>query len=187
MVFHYSINSGYVQEDDIVDHHHFIPCKDYDRIIMNKVNSITNLDLLTESIQQDQLEQINNTSLKMKRIMLVEDEDDIVLLFRIILESDVGLKVDSYTDPFAALNNFKSGLYDLILIDIAKPKMDGFELYYKIRKLDDRVKICFLTAGEMYNEKIRKEAAFPDVNGFIRKPIANQNLIQQVKEILEIQ
>ena len=69
---------------------------------MNKVNSITNLDLLTESIQQDQLEQINNTSLKMKRIMLVEDEDDIVLLFRIILESDVGLKVDSYTDPFAA-------------------------------------------------------------------------------------
>ena len=70
---------------------------------MNKVNSITNLDLLTESIQQDQLEQINNTSLKMKRIMLVEDEDDIVLLFRIILESDVGLKVDSYTDPFAVL------------------------------------------------------------------------------------
>ena len=77
---------------------------------MNKVNSITNLDLLTESIQHDQLEQSNNTSLNMKRIMLVEDEDDIVLLFRIILESDVGLKVDSYTDPFAALNNFKSGV-----------------------------------------------------------------------------
>jgi len=119
--------------------------------------------------------------------MLLEDEDDIVLLFRIILESGVGLKVDSYTDPFAALNNFKSGLYDLIMIDIAMPKMDGFKLYYKIRKLDDRVKICFLTAGEMYNEKIRKEAAFPDANGFIRKPIANQDLIQQVKEILEIQ
>ena len=154
---------------------------------MNKVNSITNLDLLTESMQQDQLEQINNTSLKMKRIMLVEDEDDILLLFRIILESGMGLKVDSYTDPFAALNNFKSRLYDLIMIDIAMPKMDGFELYYKIRKLDDRVKICFLTAGEMYNEKIRKEAPFPDANGFIRKPISNQDLIQQVKEILEIQ
>jgi CheY-like chemotaxis protein len=54
--------------------------------------------------------------------MLVEDEDDIVLLFRIIFESGVGLKVDSYTDRFAALNNFKSGLYDLILIDIAMPK-----------------------------------------------------------------
>jgi FixJ family two-component response regulator len=69
------------------------------------------------------------------------------------------------------------------------PKMDGFKLYYKIRKLDDRVKIYFLTAGERYNYKIRKlkEAAFPDANGFIRKPIANQDLIQQVKEILEIQ
>lgn len=64
MVFHYSINSGYVEEDDIVDHHNFIPCKNYDRIIMNKVNFITNLDLLTESIQQDQLEQINNTLLR---------------------------------------------------------------------------------------------------------------------------
>lgn len=146
MVFHYSINSGYVEEDEIVDHHHFIPCKDYDRIILNKVNSITNLDLLTESIQHDQLEQINNTSLNMKRIMLVEDEDDIVLLFRIILESGVGLKVDSYTDPFAALNNFKSGLYDLIMIDIAMPKMDGFKLYYKIRKLDDRVQNMFFNS-----------------------------------------
>ena len=47
------------------------------------------------------------------------------------------------------------------MIDIAMPKMDGFELYYKIRKLDDRVKICFLTAGEMYNEKIRKEGSVP--------------------------
>ena len=82
----------------------------------------------------------------MKRIMLVEDEDDIVLLFRIILESGVGLKVDSYTDPFAALNNFKSGLYDLIMIDIAMPKMDGFKLYYKIRKLDDRVQNMFFNS-----------------------------------------
>ena len=83
------------------------------------------------------------------------------MLFRIILESGVGLKVDSYTNPCPALNNFKSGLYDLIMIDIAMPKMDGFKLYYKIRKLDDRVKICFLTAGEMYNEKIRKESSVP--------------------------
>jgi CheY-like chemotaxis protein len=55
--------------------------------------------------------------------MLVEDEDDIILLFKMILESDVGLKVDTFTDPFSALNNFKLGLYDLILIDIALPKM----------------------------------------------------------------
>jgi DNA-binding response OmpR family regulator len=105
-----------------------------------------------------------------------------------ILESDAGLKVDSFTDPVAALNNFKPGLYDLILIDIALPKMNGFELYKKIRKLDDKVKICFLTAGEMYYEEIRKEA-FPELeaNCFIRKPVANEDLVRSVKDILKIQ
>jgi hypothetical protein len=50
--------------------------------------------------------------------------------------------------------------------------MDGFELYYKIRKLDNKIKVCFLTAGEMYYEEIRKKA-FPelDTNCFVRKPI----------------
>ena len=120
--------------------------------------------------------------------MLVEDEDDIILLFKMILESDVGLKVDSFTDPFSALNNFRPGLYDLILIDIALPKMNGFELYKKIRKLDNKVKICFLTAGEMYYEEVRNQV-FPELeaNCFIRKPITNEDLIQKVKDILKIQ
>jgi hypothetical protein len=77
---------------------------------MNKLNSLRNPNLITQSIQQqDQLNQINKNSPRSKRIMLVEDEDDIVLLFKMILESDVGLKVDSYTEPFSALNNFRSG------------------------------------------------------------------------------
>ncbi|MGI8833992.1 MAG: response regulator [Nitrososphaeraceae archaeon] len=68
------------------------------------------------------------------------------------------------------------------MIDIALPKMNGFELYYKIKKLDNKAKICFITAGEMYYEEIRKEA-FPglDTNCFIRKPLTNQDLIQRVK------
>jgi two-component system response regulator ChvI len=176
-----------VLEEDLIRHHHYIACKDYDRTIMKKINSFGNLDILTRSKQQDQLKQTNKNSLKTKRIMLVEDEDDIVLLFKMILESDTGLKVDSFTDPVAALNNFKPGLYDLILIDIALPKMNGFELYKKIRKLDDKVKICFLTAGEMYYEEIRKEA-FPELeaNCFIRKPVANEDLVRSVKDILKI-
>jgi DNA-binding response OmpR family regulator len=120
--------------------------------------------------------------------MPVEDEDDIVLLFKMILESDAGLKVDSFTDPFSALNNFRLELYDLIMIDIALPKMNGFELSHNIRKLDDRVKICFLTAGKMYYEEIRKQL-FPELeaNCFIRKPIANEDLIRKVKNLLGIQ
>lgn len=152
---------------------------------MNKLSNFRNLDPLHQSIRQNQLEQIDTTSIKNKRVMLVEDEDDIVMLFEMILGSDAGLKLDSFTEPFAALKNFISGSYDLIMIDVTMPKMNGFELYHEIRKLDDKVKVCFLTAGEMYDEEIRKES-FPelDINCFIRKPIANQALIQRVKDIL---
>ena len=170
-MFSYSVYSN-LEEEVLVRHHHYIACKDYDKTITKKINSLRN----------------GKKSLKTKRIMLVEDEDDIILLFKMILESDVGLKVDSFTDPFSALNNFKLGLYDLILIDIALPKMNGFELYKKIRKLDNKVKICFLTAGEMYYEEVRKQV-FPELeaNCFIRKPITNEDLIQKVKDILKIQ
>jgi CheY-like chemotaxis protein len=181
-----SIDSDDLEIQDQIQHHHYIACKDYDRTIMTKLSSVSYLDLLTESTNKDTPEQVYNSALKNKRILLVEDEDDIVLLFRIILETGAGLKVDSFTDPIAALSNFKSGLYDLIMIDIALPKMNGFELYYEIKKLDNRVKVCFLTASEMYNEKIRNKA-FPglDTIHFIRKPIANEDFIRKIKEILE--
>ena len=184
------VDSNDLEEgNEFVGYHQYIGCKEYDRTIMNKLNSLRNPNLITQSIQQqDQLNQINKNSPRSKRIMLVEDEDDIVLLFKMILESDVGLKVDSYTEPFSALNNFRSGQYDLIMIDIALPRMNGIELYYKIRKLDNKVKICFLTAGEMYYEEIRKQV-FPELeaNCFIKKPVANEDLIRSVKDILEIQ
>ena len=187
-MFSYSVYSN-LEEEVLVRHHHYIACKDYDKTITKKISSLRNLDSSSQLIQQDQLEQqVQKISLKTKRIMLVEDEDDIILLFKMILESDVGLIVDSFTDPFSALNNFRPGLYDLILIDIALPKMNGFELYKKIRKLDNKVKICFLTAGEMYYEEVRNQV-FPELeaNCFIRKPITNEDLIQKVKDILKIQ
>ena len=143
---------------------------------MKKVSSFRTIQ------QQNQLKQINNISAKNKRIMLVEDEADIAMTFKIVLESYAGLKVDLFTEPFAALNNFKSGLYDLIMIDIVLPNMNGFELYYTIKRLDDKVKVCFITASEMYYEEIRKEA-YPelDTNCFIIKPISNEELIRRVK------
>jgi two-component system, OmpR family, response regulator ChvI len=172
-------------EQDLIWHHHYLACKNYDKTIMNKLNYFRILDPLNPSIRQNQLKQIDTTSIKNKRVMLVEDEDDIVMLFEMILGSDAGLKLDSFTEPFAALNNFISGSYDLIMIDVTMPKMNGFELYHEIRKLDDKVKVCFLTAGDMYDEEVRKES-FPelDINCFIRKPIANQDLIQRIKDIL---
>jgi two-component system response regulator ChvI len=178
------------QEQDFVRHHHYIACKDFDRTVMKKVRSIMNLDYLIQAYQQNQNEENiknDNSNLKTKKIMLVDDEADILWLFKMILESDARLKVDAFADPIVALKNFRPGLYDLLLIDIAMPKMNGFELYDRIRKLDKKVKISFITASEMFYEEIRKEA-FPelDTKCFIRKPIANPDLIQQVMEILEI-
>ena len=179
------------QGQDFVRHHHYIACKDYDRTVMKKVRSIMNLDYLNQAHQQNQNEENiknDNSNLKTKKIMLVDDEADILWLFKMILEeSDARLKVDLFADPIIALENFRPGLYDLLLIDIAMPKMNGFELYDRIRKLDKKVKISFITASEMFYEEIRKEA-FPelDTKCFIRKPIANPDLIQQVMEILEI-
>jgi CheY-like chemotaxis protein len=151
-----------------------------------------NLDYLNPVHQQDQnkenIKNDNNSNLNTKKIMLVDDEADILWLFKMILESDARLKVDSFADPIVALENFRPGLYDLLLIDIAMPKMNGFELYDKIRELDKKVKISFVTASEMFYEEIRKEA-FPEFDTticFIRKPIANPDLIKQVKQVLNI-
>jgi DNA-binding response OmpR family regulator len=74
------------------------------------------------------------------------------------LESDSSFTVYTFNDPLLALSNFKARLYDLIILDIKMPKMDGLELYQEITKIDSKAKICFLTASEMYYEESRKEA-----------------------------
>jgi DNA-binding response OmpR family regulator len=117
--------------------------------------------------------------------MLVDAEADILWLLKIVLESDARLKVDSFADPIVALENFRPGLYDPLLINIAMPKMNGFKLYYKIMKLDAKVKIYFLTANEAYYEEI-KEEVFPQLETkcFIKKPIANEDFLQRMQDIL---
>jgi two-component SAPR family response regulator len=94
--------------------------------------------------------------------------------------------VDSYNDPTLALSNFKPGLYDLLLLDIKMLEMNGFELYQKMREIDSNVKICFLTASELFYEEYRRLDAYPRVNKehFIQKPIGTEELIRQLNEIL---
>lgn len=130
---------------------------------------------------------------KLKRIMIVDDEQDVTFLFKIILESphqelSFCCKVDSFNDSLVALENYREGLYDLIIIDVVMPKMDGFRLYKEIRKKDNKVKVCFLTAGEMYYEEYRKHV-FPEISAdkVIRKPISNDDLVRKVNGYFEIQ
>ena len=124
-----------------------------------------------------------------KRIMIVDACDDVNLTFKVVLsESDRRLRVQSFTDPVDALREFRPGYYHLVIIDILLPNMNGFELYDKLRKLDSKVKICFMTTGsEIFLKEFIKEALpESDPNCFIKKPIANEDLLKRVQEALEL-
>src|SRR5690349_20235653 len=98
------------------------------------------------SVMRNSLDTIGNTaSNSQSRIMIVDDEQEIARLFGISLERS-GFIIDVFTDPTAALSNYKTGLYDLLLLDIRMPGMNGFELYQKIKNIDNKVKVCFITA-----------------------------------------
>jgi DNA-binding response OmpR family regulator len=120
-----------------------------------------------------------------KRIMLVDDEPDINSALKVVLKR-AGFDVVTFDDPVAALENFKPRFYDLCILDIKMPKMDGLEVYQKIKELDGDVKVCFLTASELYFERFR-EGKYPilDKDLFIRKPIANTELLKKINSILK--
>jgi DNA-binding response OmpR family regulator len=91
-----------------------------------------------------------------KNRILIVDDNDINLLFKMVLEDD-GFNVDTFNDPLVALENFTAGSYDLLLLDMVMPKMNGFELYQKMRMLDDKVKICFLTASGIITRNLKRK------------------------------
>jgi len=119
-------------------------------------------------------------------MLVVDDEHDINLTLKLVLGGGSG-EVDSFTNPLLALDSFKTGLYDLAILDVKMPVMNGFGLYQKFRKLDDKLKICFLTAAsEKTFEKAFEKEAFPsfDEDCIIRVPIENELLIKQIESIL---
>jgi DNA-binding response OmpR family regulator len=119
-----------------------------------------------------------------KRIMVVDDEHDLTLFYRMSLEYH-GFEVEAFNDPSQALSNFKTDYYDLIILDIKMPNMDGFELYKEIKEKDPNVRACFLTASELYYKEFRsREYSTLDKELFIRKPIENEELIQEIKRLI---
>ncbi len=112
-------------------------------------------------------------------ILIVDDEVDITLAFKKGLESN-GFMVDIYNDPVTALLNFKSDFYDLILVDVRMPKMNGFELYQEIEKVDKKSKVCFITAFEVYYHALREIFPTLEVSCFIRKPIEIDDLVKRI-------
>ena len=124
--------------------------------------------------------------MKKKRILLVDDESDITAALSMALV-EYGFEVDSYNDPLAALSNFKPSYYDLVILDIKMPVMNGFELLREIKKVDESVKVCFLTALSEFRNYMPhiSEVWFTlDENYIIRKPIGNKDLLRDITRII---
>ena len=120
----------------------------------------------------------------LRKILIVDDESDITSAFDMILEMN-GFEVDTYNDPLLALSNFRPNSYGLALLDIRMPKMNGFELYRKIKDIDKKIEICLITAFEDYHQEFKE--SFPeleDAKYFIRKPKAIEDLVKHVATIL---
>jgi two-component system, OmpR family, response regulator ChvI len=117
------------------------------------------------------------------RILLVDDERDINTVVRKGLER-VGFKVRAFNNPLDALSKFEAGSYDVALLDIRMPSMNGFELYKKLREIDSKIKVCFITAFEMYEEEFKKLFPSHEVRCFIKKPIKLTDLIIEIEKIL---
>ena len=123
----------------------------------------------------------------MKKILLVEDEQDIATVLDMVLEEG-GYEVDCFSDPVLALKNFRARSYDLVILDIKMPEIDGIELSQQIKKIDNAVKVCFLTASELYYEEFRKEIGLEeptlDKDLFLRKSIQNEDLMKEITRII---
>jgi two-component system, OmpR family, response regulator ChvI len=114
----------------------------------------------------------------------VDDDSDVVSTFQMILEMN-GFEVEAYTSPISALSNFKPNEFGLLILDIRMPVMNGFELFKKIKEIDNRVQACFITAYEDYREEFKESFAMLDeAKYFIRKPKAIEDLVNHVATIL---
>jgi two-component system alkaline phosphatase synthesis response regulator PhoP len=123
-----------------------------------------------------------------KRIFLVDDEEDITFTLGIILENS-GFEITSFNDPILAVQSFKPHYYDLLVLDVMMPQMNGFELYQQLRKKDIHVRVCFLTAITDLTEydRYKKDVDLKLNKGnFVTKPIAHDDLINRINEILAI-
>ena len=147
----------------------------------------TTLSNRQETLTQSGKEVQQELSPKSKRVLIVDDDPDITLTFKKGLEaeneksSNLFFEVSTYNDPINALSEFKPNLYDLLLVDINMPKMDGLEFSAKILEQDINVRVCFITATEINTGALREQYSSLSIGCFIKKPVTIENLVERVK------
>src|ERR671915_965149 len=131
-----------------------------------------------------QKESVDITTVEEKRlskvVLIVDDDPDMTSVFGLGLQ-DEGFEVYTFNDPLEALSQFRPNLYDLLLVDINMPNMNGIDLSRRLLELDSNVKICFITAGEANIEVLRELYPTRDIGCFIKKPVTIDELVKRVK------
>jgi CheY-like chemotaxis protein len=127
-----------------------------------------------------------------KRILIVDDDADLTITFKAVIEesnndNDVNKRIEVYTsnDPVAALSDFKPNFYDLLLVDINMPHMNGFELCEKILAIDINVRVCLMSSGEINWEALREMYPTRQEGCFIRKPVTIDYLLERIRSELD--
>jgi DNA-binding response OmpR family regulator len=128
-------------------------------------------------------EHVKTSTPKGKNILIVDDDEDITNLFQTFLEYD-GYKVNAFTDPIDALYYFRKNVYDLVLLDLKMPKMNGIVLSHKLQNIDPNLLFRFITAANKeYLEHLKKNN--PDIEKIvIYKPIWLNELRTKVHSLL---
>ena len=114
------------------------------------------------------------------RIMIVDDEPDITNVMKKGLEFH-GFDVDTFNDPLKALEGFRSSTYDLVLVDIRMTPITGFELFRKLLVIDNKVRVCFMTAFEIYRDEFLRVFPTISVDCFVRKPVPLDKLANIIR------
>ncbi len=122
-------------------------------------------------------------SMTIKRVLIIDDDKDVGNLFKIYLEKSGEYQIDAYTDPVDALYYFKKGLYDLVLLDLKMPQIDGISMYQQLKKVDSNTSICLITADIANLEQLKTK--IPNIEKYvIYKPILLRNLKNKIDSLL---
>jgi DNA-binding response OmpR family regulator len=120
------------------------------------------------------------------RLLVVDDEPDITAVLKAGLEKH-GFEVDTFNHPVEALEKFRPGVYDMVMLDVRMPDIDGFTLYEKLKAIDNKVKVTFMTAFDVaYLDLFKEKFPFLPDRNYMKKPLVMRSLIKEIKAELRI-